>query len=114
MEYQTLTGAVIVDHVLVIAFESGLVDALNSPVRMGLISDMVPAKDVQNAIAVNIAQFRASQFVGPAIAGVVGAQVGAGGAVLLNGLGFTALRVALLPLRLPPGRPPAATQAIWR
>jgi MFS family permease len=110
----TLTGMVRVEHVLVIAFVAGLVDALNSPVRMGLLSDMVPADDVQNAIAVNIAQFRASQFVGPAIAGIVVAQVGAGWAFLLNGLSYTALLVALRSLRLPPWTPPAAKLSVWQ
>jgi MFS family permease len=110
----TLTGVVRVEHVLVIAFVSGLVDALNSPVRMGLISDMVPPDDVQNAIAVNIAQFRASQFVGPAIAGIVVARVGAGWAFLLNGLSFATLLGALLSLRLPPWTPPAAKLSLWQ
>jgi MFS family permease len=110
----TLTGAVRVEHVLVIAFVSGLVDALNSPVRLGLISDLVPKEDVQNALAINIAQFRASQFVGPAIAGIVVAQVGAGWAFLLNGLSFTALLAALLSMRLPRWTPPAAQQSMRR
>ena len=110
----TLTGVVRVEHALVSALLSGLVGAINQPVRQGIISDLVPREDVQNAIAVNIAQFRASQVVGPAIAGIVVARVGAGWAFLLNGLSFTALLVALLSLRLPPWTPPAAKLFLWR
>ena len=110
----TLTGVVRVEHVLVIALLSGLVGAINQPVRQGIISDLVPREDVQNAIAVNVAQFRASQVVGPAIAGIVVARVGAGWAFLLNGLSFAALLGALLSLRLPPWTPPAAKLSVWQ
>ena len=110
----TLTGVVRVEHVLVIALVSGLVGAINQPVRQGIISDLVPREDVQNAIAVNTAQFRASQLVGPAVAGIVVAQVGAGWAFLLNGLSFVAVIVSLLSLRLPPWTPPAAKLSLWQ
>ena len=67
----TLTGVVRVEQIMVIAFLSGLVNAINTPVRQGIISDLVPRSDLQNAIAVNSAQFQTSQLLGPAIAGVV-------------------------------------------
>ena len=104
----TLTGVVRVEQIMVIAFLSGLVNAINTPVRQGIISDLVPRSDLQNAIAVNSAQFQTSQLLGPAIAGVVVATVGAGWAFLLNGLSFGAVIVSLLLLRLPPWDPPQA------
>ena len=41
----TLAGVVRVEHVMVIAFLNGLVNAINTPVRQGIISDLVPRDD---------------------------------------------------------------------
>ena len=109
----TLAGVVRVWQILVIASLSGLVNAINTPVRQGIIADLVPRDDLQNAIAINAAQFQASQFIGPAIAGVVVARLGAGWAFLANGLSFLAVIVSLLRLRLPPWTPPR-TVPLWR
>jgi len=103
----TLANVVRVEHIMVIAFLSGLVNAINTPVRQGIISDLVPRNDLQNAIAVSSAQFQTSQLLGPAIAGVVVATIGAGWAFLFNGLSFLAVIVSLLLLRLPPWTVPA-------
>jgi MFS family permease len=110
----TLSGAVRVEHIMAIAFLSGLVNAINTPVRQGIISDLVPRSDLQNAIAVSSAQFQTSQLVGPAIAGVVVATAGAGWAFLLNGLSFVAVIISLLRLRLPPWKAPATQVPLWQ
>jgi len=110
----TLAGVVRVEQVMVIAFLSGLVNAIATPTRQGIISDLVPREDLQNAIAVSSAQFQTSQLVGPAIAGVLVATVGAGWAFLLNGLSFGAVIVSLLMLRLPPWKAPAVKVPMWR
>jgi MFS family permease len=103
----TLAGVVRVWQILAIAFLSGLVNALNTPVRQGIVADLVPRGDLQNAIAISAAQFQTSQLIGPAIAGVVVARLGAGWAFLINGLSFLAVIISLLRLRLPPWAPPA-------
>ena len=110
----TLTGVVRVEHVMVIAFLSGLVNAINTPVRQGIISDLVPRSDLQNAVAVNSAQFQTSQLLGPAIAGIVVATAGPGWAFFLNGLSFIAVIFSLLKLRLPPWKAPAGNLSLWQ
>ena len=110
----TLSGLVRVEHVLVIAFLSGLVNAINTPVRQGIISDLVPRADLQNAVAVNSAQFQTSQLLGPAIAGIIVARFGAGWAFLLNGMSFIAVLLSLTQLRLPPWRPPERKLPLWQ
>jgi MFS family permease len=110
----TLANAVRVEHVMVIAFLAGLVNAINQPVRLGIVADLVPREDVQNAVAVNAAQFRVSQLLGPALAGILVARAGPGWAFLLNGLSFVAVIVSLLLLRLPPWKPPERKLSIWR
>lgn len=109
----TLVGVVQVEYTLIIAFLSGLVNAINTPVRQGIISDLVPRGDLQNAIAINTAQFQTSQLIGPAIAGVVVARLGAGWPFLISGISFLAVIISLLRLRLPPWSPPHKAP-LWR
>jgi MFS family permease len=110
----TLAGVVRVEHVMVIAFLVGLVNAINTPVRQGIVSDLVPREDVQNAVAVSAAQFQISQLLGPAIAGVVVANASAGWAFLLNGLSYIAVIISLVLLRLPPWKGPARRLSMWQ
>lgn len=110
----TLAGVVRVEHVMIIAFLNGLVNAINTPVRQGIISDLVPRDDLQNAIAVNTAQFQISQLLGPAFAGVVVAVAGAGWAFLLNGISFIAVIISLVLLRLPPWKAPTRKLSVWQ
>jgi MFS family permease len=110
----TLAKVVRVEHVMVIAFLSGLVNAINTPVRQGIISDLVPREDLQNAVAVNSAQFQTSQLLGPAIAGVIVATAGAGWAFLLNGASYVAVLYSLVRLKLPPWSPPARKLSLWQ
>lgn len=109
----TLTGMVRVEHIMIIAFLSGLVNAMNTPARQGIISDLVPRHELQNAIAVSSAQFQTSQLLGPALAGVVVATVGAGWAFALNGLSFVAVIIALMMLKVPPRKVSLAKTSMW-
>ena len=110
----TLAGIVTVAAIMIIAFLSGLVNAINTPVRQGIVSDLVPRADLQNAIGVNSAQFQTSRLLGPALAGVVVAGFGAGWAFFINGLSFLAVIVSLLLLKLPPWKPPTKKQTVWQ
>ncbi len=99
--FLTLMHRVHIAHVIVIAFLAGIVNALNMPVRQGIISDLVPREDLQNAVAVNSAQFQTSRLLGPALAGVVLATFGPAWCFLLNGFSFLAVLVSLMVLDLP-------------
>jgi MFS family permease len=110
----TLANVVTVIDIMIIAFLSGLVNAINTPVRQGIVSDLVPRADLQNAIAVNSAQFQTSRLFGPALAGVVVAGFGAGWAFFINGLSFLAVIVSLLLLKLPPWKPPTKKESVWQ
>src|SRR3954462_319230 len=45
----TLAGVVRVEHIMIIPFLNCLVNAINTPVRQGIVSDLVPRDDLQNA-----------------------------------------------------------------
>jgi MFS family permease len=102
LSFLTFTHTVRIHHVMVIAFCAGIVNALNTPVRQGIISDLVPKADIQNAVAINSAQFQASRLLGPAFAGMVLATFGPAWCFLLNGLSFLAVIISLCLLELPP------------
>jgi predicted MFS family arabinose efflux permease len=72
------------------------------PIRQAFFVQMVGKEDLPNAIALNSSIFNGARAVGPAIAGIAIALVGAGWCFFLNGLSFVAVIVALLMMRIEP------------
>jgi len=77
------------------AFVSGL----NIPSWQAYVSELVPRRDLLNAVTLNSAQFNAARAVGPGLAGVVLATLGPSWGFLLNALSFAAVIGALLLVR---------------
>ena len=71
-----------------------------------MIPQLVPRRDLPNAIALNSTQFNLSRVLGPTAGGIVLALVGTAGCFALNGLSFFFVVFALAQLRLPPHMPP--------
>ncbi len=86
-------------QVYVFALLLGIVSAFDIPARHTFVSDMVPAEDMPNAVALNSASFNAARLVGPATAGLTIAAIGTGWAFLANGLSFAAVLTSLFFLR---------------
>ncbi len=103
----TLTGAVQVWHIFVLAALLGTVNAFDAPARQSITVELVGRDDLLNAIALNASVFNAARTVGPAVAGIVVALVGEGPAFLLNTLTFLPVLAGLLLMRLPPFVQPA-------
>src|SRR5207244_5672292 len=82
------------------------------PVRQSLVADLVPREDLQNAIALNSAQFQTSRMLGPALAGLAVAAIGPGWCFFINGFSFLTVIAALLMLRVPPLSPRARQSAM--
>jgi MFS family permease len=91
----TVTGAVRLWHVYLLAFLSGAAAALDAPVRQTFVAEMVGDQDLPNAVALNSLSFNAAQMIGPALAGFLIAGVGIGWAFLLNGLSFAAVLLSM-------------------
>ena len=87
----TLTGAVQVWHLFVIAACFGIGNAFDIPTRQSFVVDMVGKEDLLNAIALNSSMFNGARIVGPAIAGLLVAAVGEGWCFLLNALSYIAV-----------------------
>jgi MFS family permease len=113
LSYLALSGQITVTHIIAVSFLSGVVNALNTPVRMGIVSDLVSRENLMNAVALNSAQFQASRMVGPAIAGALIAVVGPGWCFFANGLSFLAVIGALAAMKVPPLAQSAGRGSVW-
>jgi predicted MFS family arabinose efflux permease len=96
-----LVGADSVPMLLVLVTLGALAAGLNMPAQQAYVTEIVPRRDLLNAITLNSAQFNAARAIGPAVAGVVLATFGAAWAFLANTLTRMFLVGALLMMRTP-------------
>ena len=104
----TISGAVRVWEILVLAFLQGTVDTLDMPARQTLQVDLVGIESLQSAVSLNSSAFNAGRMVGPALAGVLVALYGEGVCFAVNAVSYLAVLVALLTIRTGPAPRPAS------
>lgn len=80
---------------LVLLGLGGVAFGLVIPSWQAFITELVPRKDLLNAVTLNSAQFNGARAVGPAVAGLVLARFGPSWAFLVNALSFFAVVVSL-------------------
>ncbi len=83
---------------LIAAFRGGVM-SFNIPARQSIISDLVPRKDLPNAVALNTATNHLTRVLGPSVGGVLIALVGIDWLFYLNGISFLAILYTLSLLR---------------
>jgi MFS family permease len=111
----TITGAVRLWEIGVLAVALGINNAFENPARQSFVLEMVGSEVVRNAVSLNAVQVNVARAVGPAVAGILIATVGVGPCFLINAASFAAVvaslvtmdRAALLPT---PPAPRAAGQ----
>lgn len=109
----TFSGTVRVEHIMLLAFLLGLINAFDTPTRQAFVLEMIGDKrDLPNAIALSSLLFNGARFVGPALAGIALAVFGEAWCFLLNGLSFFATLYAYTRMRLQP-RAWKARNAHW-
>ncbi len=90
-------------HIVILSFLLGVANAFDAPGRQAFVVEMVEDRaDLQNAIALNSAIFQMARIIGPTMAGIALAAVGAGWCFLLNGISFIAVIFGLGMMRLQP------------
>jgi len=104
----TLAHTVRIWHIFALAGLLGVVNAFDIPARQSFIVEMVGKADLMNAIALNSSMFNASRVLGPAIAGILVAEIGEGWCFFANGISYIAVIVGLLAMRVEPRQRPAA------
>jgi len=72
-------------------FLLGTANAFDGPTRQAFVVEMVGREELMNAIALNSAMFNTARIVGPALAGIILAAVGAAWCFVLNGVSFLAV-----------------------
>jgi MFS family permease len=101
----TFLGLVRYEHILLISFLMGIGNALDMPARQAFYIDLVERDDLMNAIALNSSVFNGARIIGPAIGGLVVAQLGEAPAFSINSITYLAVIGGLLMMHLPPSRP---------
>jgi MFS family permease len=90
-----------IGQLALIAFLVGISNAVNAPAYQAMVPKLVPPEDLQNAIALNSAQFNLSRIVGPTLGGYAMAWLGMAGNFFLNGVSFLAVLWPLFRMRYP-------------
>ncbi len=110
----SFTGIVREWHVIVLAALLGVVNAFDAPARQSFVPEMVGKADLPNAIALTSMMFNIARVIGPALAGLLLAVIGAAWCFTLNGISFLAVIVGLWMMDLPAHQPPHNTASPWQ
>lgn len=84
VEYNTIA----LWHLVVFSFLQGIIVAFDAPAFFSFSMKLVPAADLQQAIALNSMNFQASRTFGPLLAGILMGIGGPGLVILFDGLSF--------------------------
>jgi len=110
-----LTGVMQIWHIILLSLFQGLITAVDSPARQAFVPEIIERKeDLGNAIALNSSVFNGARLVGPAIAGLLIASVGAGVCFLIDGLSYIAVIAGLLAMKLKPRKIATHTTNVWQ
>jgi MFS family permease len=110
----TAMGMVGIFLLCTLSLVQGIAEGAHTPVRLALIPNLVPRRQLQSAMAINSIAFNLSRFLGPALAGVLIAFYGAAAAFAFNALSYLPVLAALLVIQVVPFRPDAALRShLW-
>ncbi|OFZ47581.1 MAG: hypothetical protein A2381_10115 [Bdellovibrionales bacterium RIFOXYB1_FULL_37_110] len=87
-------------HILMLSVLFGITNSFDVPARQAFVFELVQKKDLSNAIALNSMMFNLGAIIGPAIAGIMYASMGASWCFLVNGLSFLAIILVLFGLKM--------------
>jgi MFS family permease len=95
----TVTGVVQIWHVMLLATMLGFASAVEMPVRQAFAAELVPRRDLVNAIALNSASFNLARVIGPAVAGLALAFYGPAFNFGINAVSYLAVLIGLWLIR---------------
>lgn len=94
--YLVLTNSIKIWDLIIFSFLSGLVMALDGPLRQAFISEIVEPHHLANAIPLNSVAFNSARIIGPALAGFLISRAGMASCFFINGVSFLIIIVVLL------------------
>lgn len=66
----TLSGGISIPAIMVLSCVLGVINAVDTPLRLAFAADLVPRALLSNAIALNAIAFNGARIIGPALAGL--------------------------------------------
>jgi MFS family permease len=103
-----LMGAVVaagllhVWHIFVFTVITGIAWTFTEPVRQSMIPNVVPKKDLANAIALNSGGFNLMKIIGPALGGAMIALFGASGNFFIQAIAYVGVLMMIHWMHVPP------------
>ena len=94
--YLAASGLLQVWHIYILAAAQGVINAIDNPTRQAFATELVGKEDRANSIALNSMLFNGARVVGPAVAGLLIARVGAATALYLDAVSYLGVIGALL------------------
>ena len=91
----TVTGAVELWEIGVLALLLGLNNAFENPARQSFMLEMIGPENLRNAVSLNSVLVNVARTIGPAVAGILIATVGTGVCFLVNAASFVAVIASL-------------------
>ncbi len=91
-----VTGTVELWMVYVLAAGLGIVNTIDSPVRLTIVPELVGRDQLTNAVSLNAVMVNLARIIGPALAGVLVATVGLAACFFYNAASFAAVMVSLV------------------
>ena len=91
----TVTGAVELWEIGVLALLLGLNNAFENPARQSFMLEMIGPENLRNAVSLNSVLVNVARTIGPAVAGILIATVGTGVCFLVNAASFAAVIASL-------------------
>jgi MFS family permease len=109
------TGTVTTWQIIFLSGLLGVINGFDIPIRQSFVVEMLESRsDLPNAIAMNSLLVNGSRLIGPSLAGVLIAAVGAGWCFAINGATFLAVIAALLAMRTRRVERPARNGSVLR
>ena len=94
-----VTGIINVRMVFVLTGLLGLISAIDNPSRRGLVTELVPAHEIGNAMSLNTAVMTGSRIFGPALAAMLVGPLGTGWLFIINGISYAFMLYGITGLR---------------
>jgi MFS family permease len=89
-------------HLFLFTFLTASMWSITQPVRQTLVPNLVPKRDLMNALALNSMGFNSMKVVGPALGGLLIAAFGAAGNFFVQGLVYSVLMLTIYFMQAPP------------
>jgi predicted MFS family arabinose efflux permease len=109
-----VSDAMTIEILFALVLMLGIASGVAQPSRLALIPTLVDRGSLASALAINSVIFNLARFIGPALAGIVIAEIGIAAAFAANAVGYIAFQISLLNLRGLPPLPAVSRQNVLR